>query len=136
MLIETTTAIYQRGWTTIKLYFMIGLPGETIEDVEAIIDLCKTVICSGKKVHGSRVGLHVSIGTFVPKPHTPFQWSSCDSIDNILTKQRCLRNGLKVKGIKYSWTDPFTTQLEAQLSRGDRRIRQSNIRCVEDGSKI
>ena len=80
MLIETTTAIYQRGWTTIKLYFMIGLPGETIEDVEAIIDLCKTVISSGKKVHGSRVGLHVSIGTFVPKPHTPFQWSSCDSI--------------------------------------------------------
>ncbi len=121
-LIKITSEIYNRGWTVIKLYFMIGLPDETMEDVEAIVRLCKTAISSGKQVHGSRAGLHVSVGTFVPKPHTPFQWFSCNSINTIRIKQNYLKNALKVKGIKYSWTDPYVTQLEAQLSRGDRRL--------------
>jgi len=121
-LLETVRAIYSRGWLTIKLYFMIGHPLETIEDVEAIADLCRKVIAEGRKVVGHRANLNIGISTFVPKPHTPFQWVSCDTPDNIHEKQMVLRRGLKMNGIKLNWTDPKETMLEAWLSRGDRRL--------------
>lgn len=97
-LIETARAIYQRGWTTIKLYFMIGHPSETLDDVQAIVDLCKAVITEGRKAIGYKASLNVGVSTFVPKPHTPFQWVSCDTVDMIMTKQRILRNGLRGPG--------------------------------------
>ena len=75
MLLDTTNAIYKAGWTSIKLYFMIGQPGETIEDVQAIADLCKAVLQEGRKVIGNKANLHAGVSTFVPKPHTPFQWA-------------------------------------------------------------
>jgi len=71
-LLETARAIYSRGWQTIKLYFMIGHPSETLEDVEAIADLCRQVLAEGQKIIGKRASLHVGVSTFVPKPHTPF----------------------------------------------------------------
>ena len=74
-IINTTREIYRRGWTTIKLYFMIGHPSETLEDVQAIADLCKRVIGEGRKVAGMKVKLHAGVSTFVPKPQTPFQWA-------------------------------------------------------------
>jgi radical SAM superfamily enzyme YgiQ (UPF0313 family) len=86
-IINTTREIYRRGWTTIKLYFMIGHPSETLEDVQAIVDLCKRVIEEGRKVAGWKVKLHAGVSTFVPKPQTPFQWVACDTRENILEKQ-------------------------------------------------
>ncbi|MCH7494404.1 B12-binding domain-containing radical SAM protein, partial [bacterium] len=78
-LLQTAREIYSRGWRTIKLYFMIGHPVETLEDVQAIADLSKAVLAEGHKVLGNRANLNVGVSTFIPKPHTPFQWSPTDS---------------------------------------------------------
>jgi radical SAM family uncharacterized protein len=120
--LQTAREIYQRGWHTIKLYFMIGHPSETIEDVQAIADLCKAVLDEGRKALGRRAQVHVGVSTFVPKPHTPFQWVPCDSEEQILRKQALLKQALRGPGLKLSWTTPEETMLEAWLSRGDRRM--------------
>ncbi len=136
-IINTTRDIYSRGWTTIKLYFMIGHPSETIEDVQAIVDLCKRIIEEGRKVAGWKVKLNVGASTFVPKPQTPFQWVACDTRDNILEKQALLkRQLLKDKAIKLSWTKPEDALLEAWLSRGDRRIAEVIYSAWKNGAKF
>jgi radical SAM family uncharacterized protein len=136
-IINTTREIYSRGWTTIKLYFMIGHPSETLDDVQAIVDLCKRVIAEGRKVAGWKVKLHVGASTFVPKPQTPFQWVACDTKDSVLEKQALLkRQLLKDKSIKLSWTKPEDTLLEAWLSRGDRRIAEVIYSAWKNGAKF
>ncbi len=123
-IINTTREIYRRGWTTVKLYFMIGHPSETLEDVQAIADLCKRVIAEGRKVAGWKVKLHAGVSTFVPKPQTPFQWVAVDSREQIIAKQELLKRELRDRNIKLSWTEPEDTLLEAWLSRGDRRMSE------------
>ena len=135
-LINTTREIYRRGWTTIKLYFMIGHPSETMEDVQAIADLCKRVISEGRKVAGMKVKLHAGVSTFVPKPQTPFQWVAVDTRESILAKQKLLKNELKDRNIKLSWTDPQDTLLEAWLSRGDRRMAEVIYSAWTNGTKF
>jgi radical SAM family uncharacterized protein len=136
-IINTTRDIYARGWTTIKLYFMIGHPSETLEDVQAIVDLCRRVIDEGRKAAGWRVKLNVGVSTFVPKPQTPFQWVSCDTRVNILEKQALLkRQLLKDKSIKLSWTKPEDTLLEAWLTRGDRRMSEVIYSAWKNGAKF
>jgi radical SAM family uncharacterized protein len=136
-IIKTTSDIYSRGWTTIKLYFMIGHPSETIEDVQAIVDLSKLIIAEGRKVAGWKVKLNVGVSTFVPKPQTPFQWVSCDTRENILEKQALLkRQLLKDKNIKLSWTKPEDTLLEAWLTRGDRRMAEVIYSAWKKGAKF
>ena len=120
-LLETAREIYSRGWTTIKLYFMIGHPSETLEDVQAIVDLCKAVLTQGRQVIGNRAQVNAGVSTFVPKPHTPFQWVPCDSREQIQAKQDLLKRQLR-GNIKLTWTNPDETLLEAWLSRGDRRM--------------
>ncbi|MBK8480865.1 MAG: TIGR03960 family B12-binding radical SAM protein [Proteobacteria bacterium] len=121
-LLETAREIFSRGWHTIKLYFMIGHPEETLADVEAIAALCQAVLAEGRRVLGSRAKVHAGISTFVPKPHTPFQWVPCDSLEQITAKQLLLRQRLRERAIKLSWSDPHETMLEAWLARGDRRL--------------
>jgi radical SAM family uncharacterized protein len=135
-IIETTREIYRRGWTTIKLYFMIGHPSETMEDVQAIADLAKRVIAEGRKVAGMKVKLHVGFNTFVPKPQTPFQWVAVDTRENILEKQDLLRRNLRDRNIKLSWNNPDDTLLEAFLSRGDRRIAEVVYTAWKNGAKF
>jgi len=136
-ILNTTREIYSRGWTTIKLYFMIGHPSETLDDVQAIVDLCKRVIEEGRKAVGWKVKLHVGVSTFVPKPQTPFQWVSCDTKENILEKQALLKRQLmKDKNIKLSWTKPEDTLLEAWLSRGDRRLAEVVYSAWKNGAKF
>jgi len=135
-IINTTREIYRRGWTTIKLYFMIGHPSETLEDVQAIADLCKRILAEGRKVIGWKAKLHAGVSTFVPKPQTPFQWVSCDTRENILAKQELLRRELRDKNIKLSWSDPDDTLLEAWLSRGDRRLADVIYTAWQNGAKF
>jgi len=136
-IINTTRDIYSRGWTTIKLYFMIGHPSETLEDVQAIADLCKRVIAEGRKAAGWKVKLNAGVSTFVPKPQTPFQWVSCDTRDSILEKQALLKRELfKDKNIKLSWTKPEDTLVEAWLSRGDRRMSEVIYSAWKNGAKF
>jgi hypothetical protein len=85
---------------------MIGHPSETIEDVEAIAQLCKAVLAEGRSIIGRKAKVNAGVSTFIPKPHTPFQWSSCDTFDQIEAKQYLLRRSLKGQGLKLNWNDP------------------------------
>ena len=135
-LLETVHQIYSRGWTTIKLYFMIGHPEETLEDVNAIVDLCKLVLAEGHKTIGHRAKLNLGVSTFIPKPHTPFQWVACDSVEQIQAKQALLKQGLRNKDIKLTWTNPDVTMLEAWLSRGDRRMADVVYQAWLNGARF
>ena len=135
-LLETARAIYSRGWQTIKLYFMIGHPSETLEDVQAIANLCKAVLHEGYLLIGKRASLHAGVSTFIPKPHTPFQWVACDSVESLQAKQRLLREALNRPGMKLNWTDPKDSLLEAWLSRGDRRVAQVIYQAWKKGARF
>ncbi len=135
-LLETAWQIYSREWTTIKLYFMIGHPAETLEDVKAIADLCKAVLTEGHKAIGHRAKLNVGVSTFIPKPHTPFQWVSCDSVEQIQSKQVLLKQELRHRDIKLTWTNPEVTLLEAWLSRGDRRMAEVVYLAWKNGARF
>jgi radical SAM family uncharacterized protein len=135
-LIQTAHDIYTHGWTTIKLYFMIGHPDETLEDVRAIAETCKLVLAEGHRTIGHRAKLNVGVSTFIPKPHTPFQWEACDSIEQIQAKQALLKQELRHKQIKLTWTNPEVTLLEAWLSRGDRRLADVVYRAWKNGAKF
>jgi radical SAM family uncharacterized protein len=123
-LLQAAQMAFERGWDTIKLYFMLGLPTETDEDVDAIAELVSKVYRMGRQERGRRTRINVSASTFVPKPHTPFQWLPLADLDTIETRQGRLRNQLRQRGIKLSWHAPESTLLEAVLCRGDRRLGQ------------
>ena len=135
-LLQTAREIYSRGWTNIKLYFMIGHPEETLEDVLAISQLCKAVLKEGEKVIGRKAKVTAGVSTFVPKPHTPFQWSPCDTVEQIQAKQDLLRRELRGPGLKLNWNGPSETMLEAVLSRGDRRTAEVIFQAWKKGAKF
>jgi len=135
-LLETARQIYSRGWTTIKLYFMIGQPTETLEDVQAIADLCKEVLKEGRRLIGKKATLHTGISTFVPKPHTPFQWSALEPLERVLEKQNLLKDQLRAPGMKMTWSNPRETILESVLSRGDRRLGEVIEYAWRHGAKF
>jgi radical SAM family uncharacterized protein len=135
-LLAVAEEVYRRGWRTIKLYFMIGYPGERLDDVQAIVDLARQVHQVGQRYHGHKAQVNVSVSTLIPKPHTPFQWAPLDSEANIRAKQELLHQGLRRPGIKLSWNDPEETRLEALLSRGDRRLGQVIYRAWQLGAKF
>jgi radical SAM family uncharacterized protein len=124
-LFAAAEAAFASGWTRLKLYFMIGLPTETDDDVAAIGDLVNRLLAFGRGSLGSRRGrlrIAVSIAAFVPKPHTPFQWMPQADMDTLAGKQRILQEELRTRAVKLSWTEPGVSALEAAISRGDRRV--------------
>jgi radical SAM family uncharacterized protein len=121
-LLKTAAAAFDRGWLNLKLYFMLGLPTETIDDIEGIIQLVNKVRQLGNKANGKRPQIRVSLSTFIPKPHTPFQWVAQEDEEQLNAKHELLKSGLRRKGIRLSWQDPEVSRLEAALSRGDRRL--------------
>lgn len=135
-LLYTAREIYSRGWTTIKLYFMIGHPSESLDDVRAIAELANSVMAEGRRVMGGRAKLNVGVSTFVPKPHTPFQWSPCDTLANIKAKQDLLRNEVRGRGLKLSLNNPYETMMEAWLSRGDRRMGEVILQAYNRGARF
>jgi radical SAM family uncharacterized protein len=135
-LLETAAIAFERGWTNLKLYFMVGLPTETLEDVEGIVTLVDKVRAEGKKASGKKPMIRVSAGTFVPKPHTPFQWSAQENEEALRARQEILQRGLGRKGTRLSWQDPKTSLLEAALSRGDRRLGKVIHKAWKLGSRF
>ena len=113
---------FSRGWTGIKMYFMVGLPTETLEDVQGIVELGRRVKQIGRKHVGGRARVRVSTSNLVPKPHTPFQWAPQVSADDLEARHRLLRDGCRAAGVEFSWNSPADSFLEAVLSRGDRRV--------------
>ncbi len=135
-LLDTAKEIYQHGWHTIKLYFMIGHPTETLDDVQAIADLSKRVLQVGIQTIGNRAKVNTSIGTFVPKPHTPFQWVGVSPQEEIAEKIDLLQKELRGRGLKLNWNDPRETHFESWLSRGDRRLSEVIYKAWEKGAKF
>ena len=121
-LLETAREIYRRDWRTIKLYFMIGHPLEEIEDVQAIADLARAVLAEGRKFHGNKASVNVGVSTFIPKPHTPFQWEPMDETDNVYEKLALLKDAFRGAGLRLRWNEPQESVFEGFLSRGDRRM--------------
>ena len=132
-LLATIAAALDRGWTSLKLYFMIGLPTETTEDIEGIVELVRKVRRLGRRAEGRQPRVKVSLSTFVPKPHTPFQWAAQEEERQLLPKLETLKHGLRRAGARLSWQDPKTSLLEAALSRGDRRTGQAIRRAWQLG---
>jgi radical SAM family uncharacterized protein len=135
-LLETAAEIYSRGWTTIKLYFMIGHPSETLDDVQAIVDLCKAVLKEGRRIVGNRAKVNAGVSTFVPKPHTPFQWVPVETIQGIRAKQDLLMRQMRGAGLKLNWNDPEETILETWLARGDRRMAEVIYEAWKRGARF
>ena len=135
-LLETARAVYQHGWTSLKLYFMIGHPSETLADVQEIINLCNAVLEEGRKIIGKRAKVHVGVSTFIPKAHTSFQWTACDSLDQIEEKLALIKQGLRSPNIKLTWNDPESTLFEAWLARGDRRLGNVIYKAWQKGARF
>ncbi len=120
--LQTARDVYSRGWRTIKFYFMIGHPNETLEDVQGIINLCKAILKEGRKIIGMKATVNVGVSTFIPKPHTPFQWVPQDSREQVETKLQMLKSQMRENGLHLRWNDFESSDFEGWLSRGDRRL--------------
>ena len=133
--LETVTKAFNGGWTAVKLYFMLGLPTETLEDVEGIAALGQKVVNAfyqnPDRPKGKGVTVSLSTSCFVPKPFTPFQWESQDTLEQLDMKQQHLLSSIHTKKISLSYHDTKTSFLEAVLARGDRRL----CRVLEEGCK-
>ncbi len=137
-LLEAAETIFRNGWSVLKLYFMIGLPTETEQDLDGIIRLANDIFSLGKRVSKRHIQLNISVSTFVPKPHTPFQWMGQATLDEVRAKQAYLGKGLRRRGIALKPHDPVTSMLEGAFARGDKalgRVLEEAVRlgCRFDG---
>lgn len=124
-LLNTCRLAFKGGWNNVKLYFMLGLPTETEEDILGIAELANQVLHTWRlyaKNKNRGVRITVSTSCFVPKPHNPFQWEKQNTMDEYIAKVNLLRENIKAKNVVYNWHDPQTSYIEATLSRGDRRM--------------
>ena len=129
----------EMGWNTVKLYFMIGLPTETYEDLDGIADIAKNIIDLNYKINGRKGGrfkVSVSVANFVPKAHTPFQWEGQDTPENFVKKHNYLKERMNVRGINFNYHDTGTSQYEALFARGDRRTGKALIEAFKLGCKF
>ena len=134
-IITTVQNAFDLGWQVIKLYFMIGLPTETDEDLEALVDLVKK-LRKIKGPKGRRGKINVSVATFIPKAHTPFQWAGQLSLAESRSKINWLHHQLRLPGIQFKWQNPEVSWLEGLWARGDRRLSRLLIAAYNKGCKF
>ena len=138
-MLRTAEIAFKGGWTTMKLYFMLGLPTETMEDVKGIADLAwkiKQIYRQHGNVSKKQLSLTVSTAFFVPKPFTPFQWERQITVPEMIERQKYLYDLLKKANIRYNWHDYKLSHMEGIVSRGDRRLGQAIIRAWEKGCRF
>lgn len=137
-LYEVVKGAFEAGWYAVKLYFMIGLPTETQADLDGIIDLAHKALELGWKYvkRGRRPEVTISIASFVPKPHTPFQWERQDSLDTLRLKQNYLKENLRHPGIRLSYPRVEESFIEAVFARGDRRLSTVLDRAADLGCRF
>ena len=137
-LMRSVGIAFRGGKSNVKLYFMNGLPTETLEDIEGIAELSKRVVGQYFKIpkperpHG--IGVTISVSCFVPKPFTPFQWEKQDSFEELIKKQEHLRSCITDRRIRYTYHDARVSFIEAVLARGDRRLAPAIAYALEDGA--
>lgn len=139
-LIDSVGAAFESGYSGVKLYYMIGLPTETMEDIQGIADLTFKVVDRYYKVpkekRGKGLNVTASASSFVPKPFTPFQWEPQDSINTLMDKQSYLQKAIKKKQITFNWHEPYVSYMEAVFARGDRKLCEVLIKAWELGCKF
>jgi len=139
-LLECIKIAFQEGWEKIKLYFMIGLPGETEDDFLKIPELVKRILVMGKEILPKnklrRICINLSINAFCPKPFTPFQWERQNSIEMLQEKFQKIVNMLPKKSVNVSWSDPKKSKLECAMSRGDVKIAQVIENAFRKGARF
>ena len=139
-ILQSTAMLFRGGWTNVKLYFMIGLPTETSQDVEGIAELSQKVLDTyfeiPKEERAKNINITVSTSSFIPKPFTAFQWCAQDSREQIVEKQNILKGAIKSKRIRYSWHDNHTSYLEGVFARGDRRLIDVIVTAVKNGCRF
>ena len=133
-ILETFAEIFSKGWLSVKLYFMVGLPTETKEDIEAIGQLVDKIRDLAKKNGGKTPQIRVNASTFVPKAHTPFQWFGQNTEEELAAKHEILNAAMQRRGTRLSWGNPKVSLLEAALSRGDRRMGKVIYRAWQLGA--
>ena len=135
-ILSACTAAFDAGWLGIKLYFMLGLPTETEEDLDGIIDLVKKI----KRLAGERCKrppkIHVGLAFFVPKPHTPFQWEAQISQDEMRDNKNYILTNGHIKNVKFDFHDSATSYLEGIIARGDRRLGQVILSAWRRGARF
>lgn len=139
-LLTAATAAIEAGWTSLKLYFMLGLPEERDEDLVGIADLAKKLLKKCDEIRRrngtKRVSITVSVSNFVPKAHTPFQWEAMDSMEEIERKQSILQQEVRGKGLSLNWHDARVSILEGIFARGDRKLGQILYQAWQNGAKF
>ncbi|MBN2414400.1 TIGR03960 family B12-binding radical SAM protein [bacterium] len=133
-LLTSVRTAFENGWKRVKLYFMIGLPTETDEDLQGIADLVKKAAAIARQ--GGRGEISVAISPFSPKPHTPFQWEAQDTPAELERKAVLLTRAIPRKGTKLHWRNPAVSRLETVLGRGDRRLGAVILRAYEKGARF
>jgi radical SAM family uncharacterized protein/radical SAM-linked protein len=131
-ILETCGNVFRMGWDHVKMYFMLGLPTETDEDILGIIDIAKRV----KAVANRRQSVIVSVSTLVPKPHTPFQWAEQITEGETLRRQKILYTELKKIGVTFRYHKAYSTFLEGVFARGDRKLSATLVRAYELGCRL
>jgi radical SAM family uncharacterized protein/radical SAM-linked protein len=131
----TVKDAFDLGWQVIKLYFMIGLPTETAEDLKALVDLVRALrkIKNRSRLRGR---INVSVATFIPKPHTPFQWATQLSLAEAEDRIKYVQDQLKLSGIQFKWQNPRVSRLEGVWARGDRRLSRLLLAAYHKGCKF
>lgn len=127
---------YQAGYQHLKLYFLIGLPGEGQEDLQGIIDFAQAASDEKRKTNGSGAQINISVNPLIPKPHTPLQWQKMDSMEVIKEKQDYLRSHCKNRKLKFNFHDLQMGFLEGVLSRGDRLLGKVILSAYKKGAKF
>ena len=133
--LDTAERVFAQGWLSLKLYFMIGLPTEGEEDLAGIVKLCQRIVENCRTPRG-RPRLAVGLSTFVPKPHTPFQWATQLSLEDTRMRLEWLKRELRKIGAQVKWQQPELSLLEGAFSRGDRRLGNVLLRAHEKGCKL
>ncbi|MFO7715368.1 TIGR03960 family B12-binding radical SAM protein [Desulfosarcina sp.] len=132
---ETVENAFSLGWKVIKLYFMIGLPTETQADIEAIVSLVEKLKTIAVR-KGKNGRITVSVATFVPKPHTPFQWEPQIGYEAALEKINWLKDRLKLPSVQVKWQDPKVSMVEGVWARGDRRLNEVLLNAWKNGCRF
>ena len=138
-ILSTCAIAFAGGWNNVKLYFMLGLPTETDEDVLGIADLVYKVVNTWKETASNKkrgLRVHVATAYFVPKPHTPFQWEQQITPDEYLRRTRLLKSHLYSKSVEYNYHEPDLSRLEAVMARGDRRLGAVIAEAVKNGARL
>ncbi|HEX7617008.1 MAG TPA: TIGR03960 family B12-binding radical SAM protein [Thermoanaerobaculia bacterium] len=135
-MVQAADVAFARGWDMIKVYTMIGLPTETDPDLDELVTLVKDILAQGRK-HGVRPTVNVSVGSFVPKSFTPFQWFAFDGVENLARKLAYLKDRFRsMRGAKMTWHEPKEAEIEAMLSLGDRRMGGAILEVWRRGGRF